>query len=60
MDLIHKIMKNLISKIYDQRSKINNLGSLIYRALKGLKQLTDPSVEGSPYRTNRLGRRGFI
>ena len=53
-------MKNLISKIYDQRSKINNLRSLIYRALKGLKQLTDPSVEGSPYRTNRLGRRGFI
>jgi hypothetical protein len=30
----------------------------IIRALISLKELTDPAVEGSPYRTNRLGRRG--
>ncbi len=36
------------------------LNTLI-RALIRLKELTDPAVEGSPYRTNRLGRRsGFI
>jgi hypothetical protein len=42
-------------KILNTAYKIINA---IVRALISLKELTDPAVEGSPYRTNRLGRRG--
>ncbi len=37
---------------------VSLLYSKFIRAFQGLKQLTDPAIEGNPYRTNRLGRRG--